>query len=54
MPDGEGYLMRPVLRGMIRMESLYDGTVDLAKVALANMAIDVEQENQARVQKGND
>lgn len=50
MSDGEGWVMRPVLRGMVRLESLKDGSVDLEDIAMANEAIDVEQENSARAQ----
>ena len=40
--------MRPVLRGVYRMESLVDGTLDLELVALANDAIDIQDENERR------
>ena len=40
--------MRPVLRGVYRMESLLDGTLDLEHVALANEALDVIDENERR------
>jgi hypothetical protein len=40
--------MRPVLRGVFRMESLIDGTLDLEHVALANDALDVMEENERR------
>ncbi len=40
--------MRPVLRGVFRMESLLDGTLDLEHVALANDALDVMEENERR------
>lgn len=43
--------MRPVLRGMLKAESLLDGTVDLEFVALLNEAIDVEAENTHRIQQ---
>ena len=42
------YLMRPVLRGLYKMESLLDGSIDLEHVALANHALDVEAENERR------
>lgn len=51
MADGEDWLFRPVLRGLIKAESLLDGTLDLEFVALLNEAIDVEQENQFRARK---
>ncbi|HTB46483.1 MAG TPA: hypothetical protein VK741_22875 [Acetobacteraceae bacterium] len=43
--------MRPVLRGVYRMESLLDGTIDLEHVALAHHALDVEAENERRWQE---
>jgi len=42
------WLMRPVLRGMCKYESLIDGTVDLCDVALMNEALDVADTNAAR------
>lgn len=41
--------MRPVLAGMIRAESLVDGSIDLDFVALLNDALFVKEENQRRV-----
>ncbi|WP_166738979.1 DUF6889 family protein [Alkanindiges illinoisensis] len=38
--------MRPVLKGMCRYESLKDGTLDLADIALMNDALDVQADNQ--------
>lgn len=43
--------MRPVVRGMIKMESLLDGTLDLEAVALANDALDAADENERRVRE---
>jgi len=37
------------MRGMCRYESLKDGSLDLADIALMNDAIDVETENQRRL-----
>lgn len=51
MSGGEDLLMRPVLRGMCRYESLLDTTVDLVDIALMNEAINVDDENRARVTK---
>ena len=48
MADGEDWLMRPVFRGLMKAESLVDGTVDLEMVDLLNHAMDVEIENQRR------
>lgn len=44
-------LFRPVLRGMLRAESLTDGSVDLAFVLLCNEAMDIEAENDRRAAK---
>lgn len=43
-----GWLMRPVLAGMCKYESLTDGSLDLADFALMNDALDVQEENQRR------
>lgn len=51
MVDGLGWLYRPVLRGMCKEESLYDGTLDLYRVWLMNEAITVDDENRRRVDK---
>lgn len=51
MVEGEDWLFRPVMRGMLRAESLVNGEVDLAYVALLNEAIDVENENHMRQRK---
>lgn len=45
----EDWLMRPVLRGMCRYESIKDGTIDLLDVVKMNEALDVEAENQRRL-----
>ncbi|MBV8159138.1 MAG: hypothetical protein JO278_15870 [Dyella sp.] len=37
--------MRPVVKGMCLYESLKDGTIDLADIALMNEALDVLAEN---------
>lgn len=39
--------MRPVLRGLCKYESLKDGLLDLADVALMNDALNVQEDNQA-------
>lgn len=49
MPDGEGWLLRPVTRGLCRYESLKDGTLDLFDMARMNDMLDVDDENRARV-----
>lgn len=40
--------MVPVLRGMIRYESLTDGTVDLADIDRINFALQIHDENARR------
>ncbi|MFP5276984.1 MAG: DUF6889 family protein [Acidobacteriota bacterium] len=49
MPSGEDWLLRPVIEGMCRYESLLDGTVDLGDIARMNDALDVKQENERRI-----
>ncbi len=51
MTGEEDWLMRPVLRGMCRYESLTDGTLTLEDVAMMNECLDVEQENYRRVKE---
>lgn len=51
MIGGEDWLFRPVLRHLIKAESLLDGSVDLAYIALLNEALDVDAENQHRLKK---
>ena len=50
MPDGEDWIMRPVLRGLCKFESYKDGTLDMADVLLMNDALDVQDENQRRLE----
>jgi len=45
--------LRPVLRGMCRYESLINGALDLADVALMNDALDVQDENEERYREAN-
>lgn len=51
MQEGEDYVMRPVLRGLIKYESLIDGTLTLEDIALLHEAIDVDNENRRRAEK---
>lgn len=51
MHECEDWLMRPVVRGLIRYESLKDGSVDLADIAILNEAMDVEAENAFRARE---
>lgn len=49
LSTGEDWLMRPVMEGLCRYESLKDGSLDLVDVALLNESIDVRDENQDRM-----
>ena len=51
MPDGEDWILKPVMERLIRYESLIDGTLDLADIARLNDAIDVKYENEARYRR---
>lgn len=51
MNDNEDWLMRPVLRGLCRFESLRNGALTLYDVALLNDAIDVEAYNTSILSK---
>jgi hypothetical protein len=47
LPGGEDWLLRPVVKGMCLYESLKNGAVGLADIALMNDALNVVAENQA-------
>ena len=48
MRTEDDLLFRPVLRGVLKAESLVDGSVDLAFIVVLNDALDVEDENNRR------
>ncbi len=48
MPDGEDWLMAPVLAGCCKYESLIDGTLGLSDLARMNDALAVRGENERR------
>lgn len=48
------YLLRPVLAGLLRYESLIDGSVGLADVALLNDALDAQAENRERIREASE
>ena len=54
MAEDEDWVMRPVLEGCCKYESLIDGTLDLEDIARMNEAIDVKYENQNRYRKANE
>lgn len=41
-------VLRPVLAGLCKYESLIDGTLDLADIALMNDALAVRADNEAK------
>lgn len=49
MAGSEDWLMRPILRGMCKYESLKNCRVDLYDIDLMNEAIDIEEENRHRI-----
>lgn len=51
MTEEEDWIMRPAVAGMCKYESLIDGTMGLADVARCNEALDVQAENQARIEE---
>ena len=51
MAEDEDWLMRPVLRGLCKYESLKDSTIDLLDLMIMNEALDVESENQRRIEE---
>ncbi len=48
MQGGEDWLLRPVVKGMCHYESLKNGKLDLADIALMNDVLDVQAENERR------
>jgi hypothetical protein len=54
MADKEDWVMRPVLEGLCRYESLKDCTIDLEDIARMNEALDVRFENESRFKGANE
>jgi hypothetical protein len=54
MADEDDWLLRPVLEGMCRYESLKDGTLDLEDISKMNEALDVRIENENRYRRANE
>jgi hypothetical protein len=46
LPDGEDWLLQPVMEGLCKYESLIDGTLGLEDIALLNDAISVRSANE--------
>ncbi|WP_049096478.1 MULTISPECIES: DUF6889 family protein [Burkholderia cepacia complex] len=51
LPGGEDWLLEPVARGWCKYESLLDGTLGLADIALMNDAIAVRADNEAAARR---
>ncbi|MEG2263596.1 MAG: hypothetical protein RSC68_04410 [Acinetobacter sp.] len=51
MPNKEDWLLRPVIKGMCKYESIKDGTLDLADIALMNDALDVVADNEYLIEE---
>ena len=51
MPDGLDYILRPVLRGLCKYESLKDCTLSLFDISVLNDALDCSVENERRQQE---
>ena len=51
MATGEDWLLRPVIAGCCRYESLLDGSLSLEDMAVMNEALDVQAENEKRCMK---
>lgn len=49
MSSGEDWLLRPVGHGWCKYTDLIDGTLSLEDVAVMNEAINVAEENRARI-----
>lgn len=49
--DDLDFVMRPVLRGLCRYESVVDGTLGIEDIAIMNDALDVQDENTWRAQE---
>lgn len=51
MPGGKDWLYRPVTRGCCGLESLHNNALQIWQIAEMNMALDVQDENEARARK---
>lgn len=54
MPDDEGWLYRPMMRGLCKYESLLDGSIGMVDLAVMNDLIDVQDENDARARRSSE
>ncbi len=51
MPDGDDWLLAPVMAGLCRYESLKDGSLDLEDITRMNDALLVRAENMRRARE---
>lgn len=51
MTSRRDWLYRPVLEGILKAESLLDGSVDLAFISELNESLDVRNENSIRARE---
>jgi hypothetical protein len=51
LPENDDWVMAPVLAGLCKFESLKDGTLDLADIALMNDALACKADNERLAQK---
>ena len=51
MGDNEDWVMRPVIEGLCKYESLKDCSIDLEDLARMNDALDVKYENENRYRR---
>lgn len=51
MNDKEDWLLRPVLRGLCKYESLLNGAINIVDIAKMNEALDVEAYNNQLLSK---
>lgn len=54
MNSDEDWLMRPVIEGLCKYESLLDCTIGIEDISRMNDALDVKAENERRYRKAND
>ena len=51
MPNGMDYILRPVLMGMCRYESIYDGSLTMEYVLIMNYYIDNDLHNRGVIER---
>jgi hypothetical protein len=54
MPHGEDWILRPVLEGLCKYESLKDCSLDLEDIARMNDALEVKYYNEEQYRKANE